>query len=183
MLLVPPPRAVESFLVFFSARKIHPYCSISLCSCAVGGTISGICLPYVYELSIPAFPMRPNDGSLAAFALRFHLLSICSPVAPKLRMISLDVFSVSEHHVRVCSDSCACWPSSPSFRARLTLPGGFAKIPRVPSDILHSFYSLSWLSLAGETGVQRDMDVALGITRAAAERLGRHHVRWKERAP
>eukprot|EP00903_Cladosiphon_okamuranus_P011080 g10459.t1 len=52
--------------------------------------------------------------------------------------------------------------------------GGFAKIPGVPADLLHSFYSLAWLSLAGETGVQQNMDVALGVSRRAAERLGRH---------
>eukprot|EP00752_Nemacystus_decipiens_P009381 g8384.t1 len=61
--------------------------------------------------------------------------------------------------------------------------GGFAKIPGVPADVLHSFYSLSWLSLAGETGVQQDMDVALGVSRAAARRLGRHRIRRKEPSP
>lgn len=41
-------------------------------------------------------------------------------------------------------------------------------------DLLHTFYSLSWLSLAGETGVQAEMDVALGVARGTAERLGRY---------
>lgn len=76
--------------------------------------------------------------------------------------------------------------------SRLALPGtfsllagGFAKAPGVPPDLLHTFYSLSWFSLAGETGVQAEMDVALGVTRGTAERLGRHRPispgpRWKE---
>lgn len=53
------------------------------------------------------------------------------------------------------------------------LAGGFAKAPGVPPDLLHTFYSLSWLSLAGETGVQAEMDVALGVARGTAERLKR----------
>ncbi|CAM9779071.1 unnamed protein product, partial [Ectocarpus fasciculatus] len=51
--------------------------------------------------------------------------------------------------------------------------GGFAKAPGVSPDLLHSFYSISWLSLAGETGV-REMDAALGVTKRAAGRIRRN---------
>lgn len=45
--------------------------------------------------------------------------------------------------------------------------GGFAKRPGMPSDLLHSFYSMCWLSLCGEPGVA-EMDVALGVTKRAS---------------
>ncbi|CAM9301888.1 unnamed protein product [Scytosiphon promiscuus] len=51
--------------------------------------------------------------------------------------------------------------------------GGFAKAPGMPPDLLHSFYSLTWLSLAGEDASLEDLDVALGLTKRAAEKLGR----------
>lgn len=40
--------------------------------------------------------------------------------------------------------------------------GGFAKIPGSPPDILHSFYSLSWLSMACENGTKA-IDTRLGL--------------------
>ena len=48
--------------------------------------------------------------------------------------------------------------------------GGFAKAPGKPPDLLHSFYSLSWLSLSKEEGLEA-MDAALGITRRAGARV------------
>jgi len=65
-------------------------------------------------------------------------------------------------------------PGCPSVDVSLHLAGGFAKIPGAPPDLLHSFYSLSWLSLAGESGVQESMDAALGITKRADGKLRRH---------
>lgn len=75
------------------------------------------------------------------------------------------------------------WP----FLECFALAGGFAKAPGVPPDLLHTFYSLSWLSLAGEAGVQEEMDVALGVASGTAERLGRYRAkssaaRWKEQS-
>jgi geranylgeranyl transferase type-1 subunit beta len=40
--------------------------------------------------------------------------------------------------------------------------GGFSKYPDLYADVLHTFYSLSWLSMAGLEGL-RAMDVRLGI--------------------
>ncbi|CAM9267929.1 unnamed protein product [Hapterophycus canaliculatus] len=51
--------------------------------------------------------------------------------------------------------------------------GGFAKTPGMPPDLLHSFYSLSWLSLVREVGSLEEMDVALGLTKRAAGKLRR----------
>eukprot|EP00904_Undaria_pinnatifida_P007214 jgi/Undpi1/3622/HiC_scaffold_16.g06992.m1 len=48
--------------------------------------------------------------------------------------------------------------------------GGFAKAPGEPPDLLHSFYSLCWLSLSKEEGLE-PMDAALGITRRASNRV------------
>lgn len=48
--------------------------------------------------------------------------------------------------------------------------GGFAKAPRVPPDLLHSFYSVCWLSLAKEFALE-DMDVALGVTKRTAAHI------------
>lgn len=44
--------------------------------------------------------------------------------------------------------------------------GGFSKLPGGYPDILHSFYSLCWLTMAGqrEDGL-RELDVKLGICR------------------
>lgn len=52
----------------------------------------------------------------------------------------------------------------------LVSAGGFAKAPGKPPDLLHSFYSLSWLSLSKEEGLEA-MDAALGITRRAGARV------------
>lgn len=54
------------------------------------------------------------------------------------------------------------------------MTGGFAKVPGMPPDLLHSLYSVAWLSLSGETGVG-EMDVALGISKRSAA-LFRSHV-------
>ena len=40
--------------------------------------------------------------------------------------------------------------------------GGFAKVPGAPPDILHAFYSLCWLSLAGDSDL-RVLNPSLGI--------------------
>lgn len=40
--------------------------------------------------------------------------------------------------------------------------GGFSKMPEHPPDILHSFYSLCWLSLAKLENL-REFNSALGI--------------------
>ena len=44
-----------------------------------------------------------------------------------------------------------------------TLTGGFSKHPEFPPDLLHSFYSLCWLSMAGSHGLQT-LDVKYGMT-------------------
>ena len=41
--------------------------------------------------------------------------------------------------------------------------GGFSKAPDLPPDILHTFYSTCWLSLAGLYNL-RKMDTRLGVS-------------------
>ncbi|CAM9665926.1 unnamed protein product [Ascophyllum nodosum] len=46
------------------------------------------------------------------------------------------------------------------------LAGGFAKAPDLLPDLLHSFYSVAWLSLSQELEAE-EIDVSLGITKRA----------------
>ena len=42
------------------------------------------------------------------------------------------------------------------------MSGGFSKYPSLPPDILHTFYSTCWLSIAGLYGLNK-LDVKLGV--------------------
>lgn len=70
-----------------------------------------------------------------------------------------------------------------SYSQTALVPGGFAKRPDMPPDLLHSFYSVCWLSLCEEPGIG-EMDVALGITTRTAQevrlRSDDRHQRAKE---
>lgn len=50
--------------------------------------------------------------------------------------------------------------------------GGFSKAPGVKPDMLHSFYSLAWLSLSGEPALHK-FNATFGIRQDRAEQLGK----------
>lgn len=89
----------------------------------------------------------------------------------RARSTRVTVTCVRECHC-LLRHGCCCSLFLPGV-AR-TPAGGFAKAPGMPPDLLHSFYSLSWLCIVGETGSLEEMDVALGISKRAAARLGRN---------
>ena len=71
-------------------------------------------------------------------------------------------------------------PSTRHFlleRCQNSLLGGFAKVPDSYPDILHTFYSLAWLSMAGESGTEA-IDPTLGLrmnkSRAFLEKVDVH---------
>lgn len=77
--------------------------------------------------------------------------------------------------------TCKCHAIT-SYSQTALVPGGFAKRPDMPPDLLHSFYSVCWLSLCEEPGIG-EMDVALGITTRTAQEIrlksGNRHQRAK----
>lgn len=49
--------------------------------------------------------------------------------------------------------------------------GGFCKVPDAYPDVLHTFYSICWLSLSKEFESFKDLDVKYGISTVAAARI------------